>query len=231
MRRLVKISKESRNSEMADTCAPGQKATASSWQNRLKSGLPWLRESSGAELVELAVALPLLLVLVIGIIDFARAYNTKHVMSNAAREAARIMASTPLTDSSCPSGWQMSSPSSGIPCAVQTAANSVGNYLTGAGLTTGACLLSAQGAYTPSGTYLLEWTYTCNNVTLLINKSYQAPNGAGGYAVSATKVTLSYPYTFMFGNIIGLLVKGAKGPKGLQILTTNAVMPNITGAS
>lgn len=229
MRRLVKISKESRNSEMPDTCALRKKATVSSWQNWLKSALPWLRESSGAELVELAVALPLLLVLVIGIIDFARAYNTKHVMSNASREAARIMASTPLTDSSCPSGWQMSSPGTGIPCAVQTAANSVGNYLTGAGLPTGACLLSASGAYTPSATDVLVWTYTCNSVTLVIDKSLLVPNGTN--PVSATKVTLSYPYAFMFGNIIGLLVKGATGPKGQQILTTNAVMPNITGAS
>ena len=231
MRRLGKISKESRNNEMPDTCALRRSATDSSCQNRLKSALRWLRESSGAELVELAVALPLLLVLVIGIIDFARAYNTKHVMSNAAREAARIMASTPLTDSSCPSGWQVSSPGTGIPCAVQTAAISVGNYLTGAGLTSGACLLTAPAAYTPTGTEVLVWTYTCNDVTLLIDKSYLVPNGAGGYSVSATKVTLSYPYSFMFGNIIGLLVKGATGPSGLQILTTNAVMPNITGSS
>jgi TadE-like protein len=231
MRRLVKISNESRNSEMPDTCALSRSATDSSWQNRLKSALRWLRESSGAELVELAVALPLLLVLVIGIIDFARAYNTKHVMSNAAREAARIMASTPLSDSSCPSGWQGSSPGTGIPCPVQTAAISVGNYLTGAGLPTGACLLTAPAAYTPSATDTYVWTYTCSNVTLLIDKSYLAPNGAYGDAVSATKVTLSYPYSFMFGNIIGLLVKGATGPKGLQILQTNAVMPNITGSS
>jgi Flp pilus assembly protein TadG len=228
MRRLVKISKESRNSEMPDTCALSRSATDSSWQNRLKSALRWLRESSGAELVELAVALPLLLVLVIGIIDFARAYNTKHVMSNAAREAARIMASTPLTNSSC-SAWEPSSPATGIPCSVQTAATSVGNYLTGAGLTTGACMLTAPAAYTPTGTDLLAWTYTCNNVTLVIDKSYVVPNGTN--PVSATKVTLSYPYSFMFGNIIGLLVKGATGPKGLQILTTDAVMPNLAFAS
>lgn len=236
MRRLVKIRRECRNNEIPHTCALRHKATASTWENWLKSVLPWLRESSGAELLEFALALPLLLVLVIGIIDFARAYNTKHVMSNASREAARIMASTPLTDSSCPSGWQASSPGTGIPCAVQTAANSVGNYLTGAGLTTGACLLSAPAAYTPSGTSILEWTYTCSvvqneNVTLVIDKSYTVPNGAGGYPVSATKVTLSYPYTFMFGNIIGLLVKGATGPTGLEFLTTNAVMPNIAGSS
>ena len=231
MRRFIKVRQECRNTKILHACARGRKAAASSWWDRLKSPFMGLPESSGAELLEFALALPLLLVLVIGIIDFARAYNTKHVMSNAAREAARIMASTPLTDSSCPSGWQMSSPGTGIPCAVQTAANSVGDYLTGAGLTAGACLLTAPGAYTPSGTEVLVWTYTCNNVTLVIDKSYLVPNGAGGYSVSATKITLSYPYTFMFGSIIGLLVNGATGLSGLQILTTNAVMPNITGAS
>jgi Flp pilus assembly protein TadG len=231
MRRLSKIRKARKDDGALFTCAQRHKAGAFSCLDRLKSALPRLRETSGAELLEFALALPLLLVLVIGIIDFARAYNTKHVMSNAAREAARIVTSTPLSDSSCPSGWQGSSPGSGTPCAIQTAANSVGNYLTAAGLTSGACLLSAPAAYTPSATAIFMWTYTCGNVTLVINKSYLVPNGAGGYSISATKVTLSYPYTFMFGSIIGLLVKGATGLSGLQILTTDAVMQNLTSVS
>src|SRR5690242_4226020 len=58
-----------------------------------------VRSAEGAELYEFAMALPLMLVLVVGIIDFAGAYNTKHITANAAREAARMISSTPLSDS------------------------------------------------------------------------------------------------------------------------------------
>lgn len=168
------------------------------------------------------MSLPLLLVIVIGIIDFARAYNTKHITENAARMAARTMISTPLSvyDPNC--SWNKASPGSGTPCPIQGVAVSVANYLTNAGLSTGACLATATASYTSPFT----WTYSCNNVTLVIDKAYTitGPNGA---SISATKISLSYPYTFMFGRIIGLLVPGATGPLGTVILTTNAVMENL----
>lgn len=44
----------------------------------------------GAELVEAAVTIPLLVMLVIGSIWFARAYNTTQTLTRAAREAARF---------------------------------------------------------------------------------------------------------------------------------------------
>ena len=187
-----------------------------------------IRSTEGAELFEFAMALPLLLVLVVGIIDFAQAYNTKHITSNAAREAARLISSTPLSDSSCPTPWTINSPSSGTPCAVTATAKTVSNYLTDAGLTLGACLNTASPTFTP----VLTWTYSCNNVTLVIYKAYQAPNPYNStQPILSTKVTLSYPYTFMFGRIIGLLVPGATGPTGQYIFTSDAVMQNITNAS
>jgi Flp pilus assembly protein TadG len=45
---------------------------------------------SGAELVELAVALPLLLILIAGIVDFGFLLQSFEVVTNAAREGARI---------------------------------------------------------------------------------------------------------------------------------------------
>jgi Flp pilus assembly protein TadG len=42
--------------------------------------------------VELALVLPILLVLVFGIIDFGRAYNAKISLTQAAREGARVRA-------------------------------------------------------------------------------------------------------------------------------------------
>lgn len=46
----------------------------------------------GAALVEFAVVLPFLLMLVIGIIEFGRAYNTQLSLQSAAREGARALA-------------------------------------------------------------------------------------------------------------------------------------------
>jgi Flp pilus assembly protein TadG len=46
-------------------------------------------EDSGQALVELALALPLLLLILVGIFEFARAYSMKQSIVNAAREGAR----------------------------------------------------------------------------------------------------------------------------------------------
>lgn len=48
-----------------------------------------MRRDSGQALVELALALPLLLLILVGIFEFARAYSIKQSLVNAAREGAR----------------------------------------------------------------------------------------------------------------------------------------------
>lgn len=45
--------------------------------------------SSGQALAEVAIALPILLLMLVGIFEFARAYNIQQVVVNAAREGAR----------------------------------------------------------------------------------------------------------------------------------------------
>ena len=54
-------------------------------------GRPTGRQS-GAAAVELALVLPMLLMLVFGIVDFGRAYNAKISLTQAAREGARVRA-------------------------------------------------------------------------------------------------------------------------------------------
>jgi Flp pilus assembly protein TadG len=56
---------------------------------------------SGQALAEFAMVLPLLILLILGLFEFARAWNTLQVMTDAAREAARrgVIASTPPPDS------------------------------------------------------------------------------------------------------------------------------------
>lgn len=46
----------------------------------------------GAAAVEFAILLPLLLLLVLGTIEFGRAYNAQLTLTNAAREGVRVMA-------------------------------------------------------------------------------------------------------------------------------------------
>jgi Flp pilus assembly protein TadG len=47
---------------------------------------------SGAAAVEFALILPLLILMILGMIEFSRAYNVQISLSNAAREGARVMA-------------------------------------------------------------------------------------------------------------------------------------------
>ncbi|WP_299167109.1 TadE/TadG family type IV pilus assembly protein [uncultured Arthrobacter sp.] len=46
----------------------------------------------GAAAVEFAILLPVLLLLLLGIMEFGRAYNAQIALTNAAREGARVMA-------------------------------------------------------------------------------------------------------------------------------------------
>jgi Flp pilus assembly protein TadG len=50
------------------------------------------REDSGAELVEFALAFPLLLLVVFGIVDFGLLFQKYEVVTDAAREGARVAA-------------------------------------------------------------------------------------------------------------------------------------------
>jgi len=61
----------------------------------------WVRlgaSTRGAQILELAVALPLLVVFVVGIYDFSRAFNTKEKLNFAARDGARFGSTQPTND-------------------------------------------------------------------------------------------------------------------------------------
>jgi Flp pilus assembly protein TadG len=48
------------------------------------------RNDDGAAMVEMAIILPLLVLLLMGIVEFGRAYNTKITLTHATREAVRV---------------------------------------------------------------------------------------------------------------------------------------------
>ena len=56
-----------------------------------------IRSQRGAALLETAMTLPLVLLITVGIVEFGRAYQTWQVLTNAAREGARV-AVLPGTD-------------------------------------------------------------------------------------------------------------------------------------
>ncbi len=60
-----------------------------------------LTSERGQALVELALVLPMILILLVGILEFARAWNAHQVITDAAREGARIaiVADQPPIDS------------------------------------------------------------------------------------------------------------------------------------
>jgi Flp pilus assembly protein TadG len=174
--------------------------------------------SHGAQIVEFAVALPLLMVFLIGITDFGGAFNLKQKLTNAAREAARFGANTPTADLY-----------SGVtpPASVDAVATLVSKYLQAAQVDK--CGLTA-GTITQTGP--LAWTYTATcpsgTFTMVIDRGYplQATSGGGQYWVINTQVSLSYPYKWQFNRVIPLLVPGANYAGASQI-TTSATIPNL----
>ncbi|GAB5078104.1 TadE family protein [Arthrobacter sp. AD-310] len=88
----------------------------------------------GAAAVEFAILLPLLLMLVLGIIEFGRAYNAQITLTNAARDGVRVMAiANDPTGARAAARNAASSVSSTIPdsdITLSTTACSTGNQVT-----------------------------------------------------------------------------------------------------
>ncbi|MDE3136742.1 MAG: pilus assembly protein [Acidobacteriota bacterium] len=157
------------------------------------------------ELLEFALVLPLLLVLLVGIFDFGAAFALRQKMTNAAREGARIVVSSPLTDQSC---------TSSTPCSIVAAANAVVQYMDDAGAS-----LSCVQPSSPTSSGSLEWTYTCSTgARLVINRSYTI--SATGGLLPATQVTLVYPITWRLLSFLPGYSNGAK-------LSTAVTMANL----
>jgi Flp pilus assembly protein TadG len=58
----------------------------------------WQQRRAGAAIVEMAVVLPVILILLIGTLELARMFQVLQFMSNAAREGARSAATTESTN-------------------------------------------------------------------------------------------------------------------------------------
>ncbi len=170
-----------------------------------------LRKEAGAQLFEFAVILPVLLVLSIGVLDFANAFNIRQKLNNAAREAARLGASQ------SPADLTQTNPAS-----VQVIREDVVTYLSNANVDT--TFISATS--TKSG--CCTWTYYSSGTNGLQVERQVAVPATGGGIIPSTRITINYPYnwTFGFDRVIGFLVPGASYA-GTIVITTDATMQNL----
>jgi Flp pilus assembly protein TadG len=179
------------------------------------------RDSTGSQIVEFAVALPLLLVLVVGIFDFGNAFNLKQKLTNATRDAARLGAGQPTSDLS-----------SAPPPSILALRDVVANYMQNAKIdncSLGSAAATPAGASTP-----WKWTFTSacplgGNLILTVDRGNvflgSVTTAGNAIKVISTQVTISYPYVWQFNRVIKLLTPSASYPGTTQIIT-DAVVAN-----
>jgi Flp pilus assembly protein TadG len=140
------------------------------------------KSERGAALIEAAITIPMLLLVAVGIFEFGRAYQTWQILTNAAREGARMAV---LPD-----------PTPGI---VETR---VREYM-------------AAGQLSEYGT-----------ATVDVNRS--ASLTVNGGAVSASQVSIDYPFTFIVLQPVARLVAPTTSLGGAVVMHAQALMRNET---
>lgn len=183
----------------------------------------------GAQLVEFAVSLPLLVVFVVGIFDFSNAFTLKQRLTNVARDAARAAASDPASDLQGSLGGTS-------PVSVIDAYYVIDNYFA-------ANKLSDCGIAPTPTVAGLTWTFTASGsscvapgLTIIVNRGYyypavgaaapsltcveQAPGGQ--LAVVSTCVSIQYAYPWRFGRAASLLGFGSALPPQISAVAVAA---------
>lgn len=178
-----------------------------------------LASTEASQLLEFAVALPLLVVLVVGIFDFGDALNLKHELRDAAREGARLASSLPLSDAT----------GAGAPGSVLRAWNLVDAYLLRSAIND--CGLGAVAAAPAAGGSTYSWTSTTTNsggcsgtLTFTIDRAYVVKSNS--IDVICTRITINYPYLWHFNRVIQLLVGGTTYGPTITV-AADALMPNM----
>ncbi len=173
------------------------------------------RSDTGAQLVEFAVALPLLVVFVVGIFDFSGAFTLKQKLTNVARDAARAAAADPAND------LQSASPAS-----VMDAFQVIDHYFVANNLND--CGVTSSGTKNK-----LTWTFTASSggckspgITITVNRGYYFAQSAAAQpapvdcqptstptsAVVGTCVSIQYVYSWRFGNVASLMGRNTTLP-------------------
>jgi Flp pilus assembly protein TadG len=177
------------------------------------------KDCRASQVVEFAVTVPLMVVLVVGVLDFGNAFNMKQKLTNAARDAARLGASQTTSDLT-----------SGSPSSVLAIRDLVSNYLQNARIND--CGIGSAVPPPPSASAPWQWTFsgTCPNggsFVLTVNRgnvfTSSVTTGGNAIKVISTSVTISYPYSWQFNRVIGLLVSGASYPSSTNLVVSSTM--------
>ena len=189
--------------------------------NRIRARLGLCFDADAAQIVELAVSLPLLAVLFVGTYDFGQAFNFKQKLVATTREAARLAANQPTTDLSDSSTGNCSAPAS--ICAIRDLihTNLQNNNMDDCGLG------STNANTTTTWTFEFDASTGCggNTFQVVINRGYPY-NVNSNFVVEATQVRMSYPYQWQFNRVIQVLIPSANYAAVMPI-GTSAVMQNL----
>jgi hypothetical protein len=179
-----------------------------------------LADARGAQIVEFAVALPLLVVFVVGIFDFSGAFTLKQKLTNISRDAARLAAADPAND--------ISRPNSTVPASVDDAYQAILRYFTTNNLDR--CgITETSGATAPTWIFTSPSSSLPCGLTITINRGYYLPAGTAtqtapadcqptggtGLQVVATCVTIQYSYQWRFGKAASLLGSATTLPQNI----------------
>src|SRR6202166_724811 len=192
-----------------------------------------VNEDRGSALLEVAIALPLLVVCVVGIYDFSGAFNEKQKIEQAAQEGAIIAGAQPTGDVA-----STSAPDSLLP--VVTA---IFNSLAGSGILRKANQGTCTAPGTVSGPTGVAWTYkisgcsgnpagktagcmgdTSDTLYITINRGW-VPSVPSSTVIVGTSVKVSYDYDWRFNSVIQLLFPGA-GYSARTCLAETSVVHN-----
>jgi len=188
-----------------------------SWHRYSRPVWNWLAQKEGSAILEFAIAVPLLVVFVVGIYDFSGAFNQKQKIEQAAQEGAIIAAAQPMTDIVAGSS---TTPAAG-PASLLPVVVAIFNSLAANGILPNANQGTCKVASPMETQAVLTYTYkvtgcsgdATDDLLITINRGWVEAGSSTGAtitpAVVGSVVSVSYPYHWRFNSVIQLLLPGA----------------------
>jgi Flp pilus assembly protein TadG len=102
-------------SAAADDARSRWKLEARSWSWKLNMRTRLRKNERGAALIEASITIPIILLIAVGIFEFGRAYQTWQVLTNAAREGARVAILSDKTEAEVTSAVRTYMQAGGLP--------------------------------------------------------------------------------------------------------------------
>lgn len=183
--------------------------------------------TEGVQIVELAVALPLVTAMFVATYDFGQAFNVKQKLVSAAREGARFSANQSTSDLT--TGTANTCPTS--VCAVRDV---IDQYLINSNISD--CgLPSATVAQVNSPHW--TWAFTATgcpgtNLVVTVDRGHTytetVASGSGNVTVTveSTQVTIAYPYRWHINRVMQILAPGSSYA-AVSTITATAVIQNL----